>query len=115
MLVWWATEIECVSALARRERERELEVDAVQDALSRLDELKAFWNEIEPTEIVRHNARRLLRVHNLRGADSLQLGAALVASEGRPETLEILTLDTRLADAAQREGFSIPSIAEPGP
>jgi len=43
----------------------------------------------------------------LRAADALQLGAAIVAADGEPETLEVVTLDRRLADAARREGFPI--------
>jgi hypothetical protein len=52
-------------------------------------------------------ARRLLRVHPLRAADSLQLAAAVLASEGRPSTLEFVCLDDRLGIAAQREGFRV--------
>jgi predicted nucleic acid-binding protein len=61
---------------------------------------------------VRVTARRLLRVHNLRAADSLQLAAALVASEGHPASLEIVSLDDRLIDAAQREGFTVLDLGD---
>jgi hypothetical protein len=50
-------------------------------------------------------ARRVLRVHALRAADALQLAAALLVSEGNPGSLEVVTLDDRLLDAARREGF----------
>src|SRR3989442_1226313 len=43
---------------------------------------------------------RLLRVHELRAGDSLQRGAALVAPEGPPASLEFVSLDERLVDAA---------------
>jgi hypothetical protein len=52
-------------------------------------------------------AQRLLRVHPLRAADSLQLAAAIVAAEGDPATLEFVGLDDRLNDAAAREGFRV--------
>jgi predicted nucleic acid-binding protein len=45
--------------------------------------------------------------HPLRAADALQLGAAIVAAEGDPSSLELVTLDHRLAEAAQREGFPV--------
>ena len=45
--------------------------------------------------------------HPLRTADALQLGAALVAADGDPQSLELVTLDRRLADAARREGFPV--------
>ena len=107
MCVWWATEIECVSALARLERDGELTDSATTAALERLDVLSEAWNEVQPVATLRGVARRLLRVHALRAADALQLAAAVVASEGLPASLEIVTLDQRLAIAARREGFSV--------
>lgn len=106
-MVWWATEIECVSAIARLERRREVGAKATEAALDRLDALAVTWHEIQPLEAVRRTARRLLRVHELRSADSLQLAAALAASEGQPDTLELVSLDDRLVDAARREGFRV--------
>jgi hypothetical protein len=79
--------------------------------LDRLKQLAAGWHEIEPSEIVRENAIRFLRVHPLRAADALQLAAAFMASERRPPSLQIVTLDERLADAARREGFELVDIA----
>lgn len=107
MCVWWATEVECVSALARLEREGALADTATTAALERLDLLAEGWNEMQPVAAVRGAARRLLRVHPLRAADALQLGAAVVAAEGQPSSLEIVTLDGRLAAAARREGFAV--------
>jgi hypothetical protein len=62
---------------------------------------------VQPTAALRGIARRLLRVHPLRGAGSLQLAAAVIASEGLPASLNIVTLDERLASAARREGFTV--------
>jgi len=107
MLVWWATEIECASALARLEREGNLTAEATLVAFERLDTLAEGWHEIQPLESARRAARRLLRVHTLRAADALQLAAAIVGSEGNPATLAIVSLDDRLIDAARREGFPV--------
>ena len=52
-------------------------------------------------------AIRFLRVHPLRAADALQLGAAFLAAERRPPSLEMVTLDDYLANAARREGFAV--------
>jgi predicted nucleic acid-binding protein len=112
MCVWWAAEVECVSALSRLEREGALTEPAATVALERLDLLAESWNEVQPVAAVRSAARRLLRVHTLRAADALQLGAAVVASEGQPASLEIVTLDERLAAAARREGFTVGAIAQ---
>ena len=107
MTVWWGTEVECVSALARLEREGALSAADVPAALEGLDALSLAWAEVEPVTRVRELAVRLLRTHPLRAADALQLGAAIVAAEERPATLRLVTLDTRLADAAAREGFAV--------
>jgi hypothetical protein len=37
----------------------------------------------------------------------MQLGAALIASGDRPETLDFVTLDRALARSAQLEGFRV--------
>jgi predicted nucleic acid-binding protein len=110
--VWWATQIECAAALARRERDGELDVELMSQALGRLDGLAANWHEIEPSAEVRRIARRLVRVHPLRAADALQLAAAVVASYEHPSSLPFVTLDRKLADAARREGFP---VLEPTP
>ena len=39
--------------------------------------------------------------------DSLQLAAAFVAAERRPPSLELITVDDRLAAAARKEGFVV--------
>jgi uncharacterized protein len=106
MLVWWATEAECASAIARLERDGSLPSAPAGQALGRLDLLKKEWHEIQPTDRARSIGRRLLRVHPLRAADALQLAAAVMASEGEPSSLEIVTLDERLSEAAQKEGFT---------
>lgn len=65
------------------------------------------WQEILPAEPIRTTAERLLRVHPLRAADSLQLAAAIIAAEREPTTLEFVSLDDRLGEAASREGFRV--------
>jgi predicted nucleic acid-binding protein len=105
MLVWWATEVECASAIARLERDGALEEAAVTEAFDRLKQLSGGWYEVDPTDTVREAAVRFLRVHPLRTADALQLAAAFIAAERRPSSLELVTLDDRLAGAARKEGF----------
>lgn len=107
MLVWWTTPVECESAIARLERDGDLTSEGTAAALERLDALADAWNEVQPVEAARRAARRLLRVHTLRAADALQLAAGVVASEGDAGSLEIVTLDDRLLEAARREGFVV--------
>jgi len=107
MVVWWATEVECESAVARIQRDGIVSPPEAEIARQRLEELSDQWQEVEPGEPQRRTARRLLRTHALRAGDALQLSAALVAAEDDPAALEFLTLDDRLADAARREGFHV--------
>jgi len=106
-LTWWGTRVECASALARLERQAAIAATDISEAFDRLATLAKSWHEVEPSSSVRETAQRLLRVHDLRAADSLQIAAAFWASEGHPSTLQLVTLDDRLAVAAQREGFHV--------
>ena len=105
-LVWRASEVECVSALSRLEREDMRRAPVVEQAIARLGTLKRSWSEVQPVTSVRETALRLLRAYSLRASDALQLAAAIVASEHRPSSLSFVCLDKRLIDAAKREGFS---------
>jgi predicted nucleic acid-binding protein len=107
IIVWWGTKIECLSALSRRRREGSISADAERRARNALKALASAWSEVQPTEIVRRRSERLLMVHPLRAADSLQLAAALVWSEDRPQGLEFISLDKNLCEAAFKEGFTV--------
>jgi len=107
ILVWWATEVECASAIARLDQEGALDEPAVTQAFDRLKQLASGWHEVDPSDSIREAAVRFLRVHPLRGADALQLAAAFIAAERRPSSVEVVTLDDRLAAAARKEGFTL--------
>jgi predicted nucleic acid-binding protein len=111
MLAWWGSAVECASALARLERDSALDAKATKLAFQRLAYIADAWHEIEPSVLVRENAIRFLRVHPLRAADALQLAAAFVAAERRPASLQVITLDERLADAMRKEGFALEDLA----
>lgn len=103
--VWWATRTECLSALARRLREREIAPAGHRAARRVLAALAETWVELLPSETLRATAERLLAVHSLRAADAFQLAAALAWCGGRPPGHGIVTLDGRLREAASKEGF----------
>lgn len=113
VLAWWGSRVECESAISRLERGGGIKRRAAAAARGRLDQFAATWHEVQPLDPIRDLARRLLRVHELRAADSLQLAAALAAAEGRPATLAFVCLDDRLAEAAEREGFPLLGAAAP--
>jgi predicted nucleic acid-binding protein len=107
IVAWWGTPVEIASALARRERGGLMTADEVAASLTAARALALTWNEVAPSDSLRRSAERLLRVHALRAADSLQLAAALIAANHDPHSLDFVCLDTRLAAAAQREGFAV--------
>lgn len=107
MAVWWGASVEYVSAVARRERDGSLTAGEVANALDRIGALSHVWYEVQPSRQIKMSAHRLLRVHPLRAADSLQLAAALAVAEGDPSTVGFVCFDTRLTGAAAREGFAI--------
>jgi hypothetical protein len=105
--VWWSTPVECLGAVGRRERSEELPLAEVEKALAALAELESTWIECPPAEPIRTAARRIVRIHDVRSADALQIAAAAMLSEDRPASLPFVTLDDRQALAARREGFPV--------
>ena len=107
MAVWWGAPVEYVAALSRRERDGSLTTTEVSEHLARLLALSQVWYEVQPGRRLRIVAQRLLRVHPLRAADSLQLAAALAVAEGDPWSVGFVCFDARLNQAASREGFAV--------
>ncbi len=106
LAVWWGTPIECASAFARLRRDGILDGEGEGAARSLLAALEDAWFEVQPGTAVRRQALRVLRIHPLRAADSLQLAAALEWGGSPPEG-ELITFDERLEAAARREGFAV--------
>ena len=104
--VWCLSEVEIAAALARREREG-ADAGPIETAREDLSKLVRRWRPVTAVESVRARALRLVRTHPLRAADALQLAAALVASDDKPEGMPFVCLDERLRDAARREGFPV--------
>jgi len=107
VVVWTLTRVELLSALARRRRESPRAARALRAARDDLLSAWPLWSEVTSVTAVRHQAERLVERHPLRAADSLQLGAAMVAAEGMPATLEFVTFDRQQAQAATLEGFRV--------
>jgi predicted nucleic acid-binding protein len=107
MCVWWGTRVEAASALSRRAREGVLSQTELNGCIDRLDRLSERWIEVEPGERVRDFAVSAVGRHDLRAADAFQLAAALVAADGEPGSVELVSLDRRLREAAAREGLRL--------
>jgi len=110
VVVWFLSVVEIISALTRRRRDSTLTPGDFRKAKEQLLFLEKFWSEVISVDRVRERARRLLESHPLRAADALQLAAALIASEEQPKDLPFVTLDYRLALAAESEGFMVLGI-----
>jgi predicted nucleic acid-binding protein len=107
LVVWWGARIEVRSALERLRRTGDLDAGARDAAALRLDALLRAAVEVEPTDAVRSRAERALEAHDLRGADALQLAAALEWARDRARGRSFVCFDDRLARAARVEGFDV--------
>ena len=107
IVVWWGTKTECVSALMRQRREGGLSAQSERQARHLLDLLTDTWSEIQPSDLLRAIADRLLAAHSLRAADAFQLAAALQWCQRRTTDKELVTFDIRMREAGRKEGFTI--------
>ena len=107
IVTWWGSRIECASALNRLHREAFLDDGPFERVLGDLETLSSGWIEIQATEKLRQRALRLLRLHSLHAADAMHLASALIACGESPQTLHFLCGDSRLNDAARKEGFPL--------
>lgn len=105
MAMWRGTRLECLSALSRRRREGTLRSAAADASRRMLADLVEDALVVEPHPEVWDRAERLLETHPLNAADALQLASALAWCRERPGGRGFVCLDTRLREAATREGF----------
>ena len=107
LVVWALTPVEVLSAIYRKLREGQFTQTALEAASERLESLRGAWDEVIDLDLVRTRAERLVAVHPIRAADSLQLGAALIACGENPKSVAFVCFDARLGDAARSEGFRV--------
>ncbi len=105
MAVWWATRVECISAISRRARDGSLGPEGEASARGLLDDLSESWTEARPTARLRALAEQALATHPLRAADALQLASAQIWRQSQPSGRPFVCLDERLRTAALRSGF----------
>jgi predicted nucleic acid-binding protein len=107
LVVWWGTSTECLSGFARLRREKIISSKQEQEIRGQLLAFRASWTEIQPGSEVKQIAQQLLLVHPLSAADCLQLAAALLWADKLPTDHRFVCLDSKLADAALKEGFIV--------
>ena len=107
MMVWWASHVECGSAVHRLRREGVFNPAEAAQVLAGLAGALDAANVVQPGDEICAMTLRLLGVHPLRAADALQLSAALLWARGRPARKDFVCLDERLRTAAILEGFAV--------
>lgn len=104
VVTWAWSWVEVASAVERRTGDGQLSRRQRRGTLDRFTELADACDEVTDVMAVRRQALSLLGRHPLRAADAGQLGAALLVAQGGTG-LPFVCLDTRLAEAAEREGL----------
>ncbi len=108
LVVWWGTPVEVAGALHRLSGEGAITSLGLEQALGRLEIVRASWLEVTPTEKVRNLAEALLSRYRIRAADAFQLAAALVWCGEKPRNRPFVCFDSRLGEAAREVGFALP-------
>ena len=104
IVTWRATSLECVSAIARRQRAGAA-AEIIAESYCRLEAMRAGWQLVHASESLHRTAVRLLKTHALSAAGALQLSPALLASNFEAYLAHFLTEEARLQQAAEKEGF----------
>ena len=107
VIVWTLTRVELLSALARRRRGEPGAARRLEAARREILGAWPRWSEVTDVDSVRRHAERVVETHAIRAADALQIGAALVAADGEPASLDFVTFDASQREAAEREGFRV--------
>ncbi len=100
------TEVEIVSALARRSRMGELPAGERNRLLEVLEADLESLRVVEIVPPVVALARRLLLSHPLRAADAVHLASALLVAEETRQPVSFACFDDRLALVAGAEGLA---------
>lgn len=101
------TPVEFFSALCRMYREGKMTREVLNESFERFNLMVESSQVVSDIDAISTSALRALRVHPLRSADALQLAAALLACLGEPSLHTFVTLDSKLAEAAAKEGFNV--------
>jgi predicted nucleic acid-binding protein len=106
--VWWGTRTECISALAKKNRQGVLTSLGEAQARVVLLRLSGSWSEDLPFDQQRALAEHLLDHHPLTAADAMQLAAAIAwRAQTAQVSNEFVCLDNQLSNAAKAEDFMV--------
>jgi predicted nucleic acid-binding protein len=92
---------EARAALARKEREGDLDEEGHRRAVEALDEEWRRYDRLAVSDLVAHRAGGMAERYALRGFDAIHLASAARLRE-RFDDLRFMAFDRRLTDAARR-------------
>jgi hypothetical protein len=101
------SEVEIVSALARRARDGDIAPADSHRAIVALSADLAALHIVELLSEVTTQARALLQRHALRAADAIQLASCLYLAEQLGEPIPLVAFDNRLRAAARAEHLRV--------
>ena len=108
--VWWGTEVEISSSLARLLRQGAINEQGRELAFGHWRTFCEGARVIDATSRVLLIAVELPNRYGLRALDSFQLAAALEWCGERPRNRPFITADRRLAVSASKAGFDVVSL-----
>ena len=106
IIVWTLTFVELISSVWRREPGAYPDIHRAE-AARRISAADGKWFKVSGIRAVIAVSKDVANRRRLRAGDTLQLSAAIVASDGHPASLPFVTLDRDLASAARAEGFPV--------
>ena len=98
--------LESRSAIRRREREGHITSSDARRILNQIEEDATALYLVQPSSAVTGETARLLDLHPLRTLDALHLAGCLTVRDSIPPPLTFVCADSRLCDAAAREGLA---------
>lgn len=101
------SQVEVVSALARREREGAFTVAERDRAVRTLSKDLTAWILVELTSELAADAQTLLVRHELRSGDAIQLASCLYLQRESGQRIPFAAFDERLNGAARTEGLML--------
>jgi hypothetical protein len=101
------SEVEIVSALARRQREGALTTAERDRAIRTLNDDLAAWVIVELTQELARDSQTLITRHALRAGDAIQLASCLWFQRESGQRIQFGVFDERLANAARAERLSL--------
>ncbi|HWX39859.1 MAG TPA: type II toxin-antitoxin system VapC family toxin [Blastocatellia bacterium] len=111
-VVAWTTLIEATGAIHRAIGSGGVTHANAKRGLDRLNQLEGRWTELAADAWVRDTALDLLRTHDLRAGDAIQLASALVWCKEKARHRSFVCFDRKLLAAAESAGFDVIADAE---